>query len=59
MKIGYARVSTEDQKLDVQIDALKEAGCEKIYKEKVTGTKRNRSQLVKMLEHVRAGDVAS
>ncbi|MCP4182257.1 MAG: recombinase family protein, partial [Hyphomicrobiales bacterium] len=57
MKIGYARVSTEDQKLDVQIDALKQAGCEKIYKEKITGSKRDRPQLDKMLEHIRAGDV--
>ncbi len=57
MKIGYVRVSAKDQKLDVQIGALKEAGCEKIYKEKITGSKRDRPQLVKMLEHIRAGDV--
>ncbi len=57
MKIGYARVSTEDQKLDTQIDALREAGCEKIYKEKITGSKRDRPQLDKMLEHIRAADV--
>lgn len=57
MKIGYARVSTEDQKLNTQIDALKEAGCKKIYSEKVTGSKRARPELEKMLEDVRVGDV--
>ena len=37
MKIGYARVSTEDQNLDMQIDALKEAKCDHIYEEKISG----------------------
>jgi DNA invertase Pin-like site-specific DNA recombinase len=56
MKIGYARVSTEDQNLDRQIDKLKELGCEKIYKEKITGTKKERPELQKMLENLREGD---
>ncbi len=37
MKIGYARVSTRDQNLDMQVSALTDAGCEKIYSEKVSG----------------------
>ena len=37
MHYGYARVSTPDQKLDLQVDALKKAGCETIYKEEITG----------------------
>jgi len=51
MKIGYARVSTEEQSLDRQLDSLKDAGCEKI-----TGTKRERPELDKLLEHLRSGD---
>ena len=39
MQIGYARVSTLDQNLDLQIDALNQAGCKKIFQEKITGTK--------------------
>ena len=57
MKIGYARVSTQDQNLDLQIDALKKQGCEQIYSEKITGTRKQRPQLDKMLEHARKGDV--
>lgn len=56
MKIGYARVSTEEQNLDRQLDSLKEAGCEKIFQEKITGTKKERPELDKMLEHLRSGD---
>lgn len=55
-KIGYARVSTQDQNLDRQLDTLKEAGCDKIYKEKITGTKKDRPELDKMLEDLRSGD---
>ena len=57
MKIGYARVSTEEQNLDRQLDSLKEAGCEKIFKEKITGTKKDRPELDKLMEHLREGDL--
>ena len=56
MKIGYARVSTLDQNLTLQIDALQKAGCEKIYQEKISGSKIDRPELQKLLEHVRPGD---
>ncbi|HZK70808.1 MAG TPA: recombinase family protein [Clostridia bacterium] len=55
-KIGYARVSTQDQNLDRQTDQLKEAGCNKIYQEKITGTKKERPELDKMLGDIRKGD---
>lgn len=57
MKIGYARVSTQGQDLDVQREALEADGCERIYLEKESGAKRDRPELNKMLEHVRPGDV--
>lgn len=57
MKIGYARVSTQDQNLNLQIDALEKVGCEKIYKEKASGSKANRKELVSLLEHLRPGDL--
>ena len=56
MKIGYARVSTEDQHLDLQLTALKAQGCEKIYQEKISGTKTQRPELTNMLAQLRAGD---
>lgn len=56
MKFGYMRVSTLDQNLDRQEKALNEAGCEKIFFEKVTGTKRERKELNRMLEQLREGD---
>lgn len=56
MKIGYARVSTEDQNDRMQLDALKSAGSEKIYKEKASGGRWNRPELQKMLESLRPGD---
>ena len=56
MTIGYARVSTKDQDLSLQIDALEKAGCRKIYREKITGATRDRSVLLKMIEHLREGD---
>lgn len=57
MKIGYARVSTQDQNLDRQIDNLKAAGCERIYQEKMTGTKSDRPQYRLMLDVLRHGDI--
>src|SRR3954454_21359317 len=56
MLIGYARVSTEDQNLDFQRDALKAAGCEEIFTDQVSGTKANRPGLTNALSHLRAGD---
>ncbi len=59
MKIGYARVSTRDQNLDLQTDALKKAGCDDtyIYKEQVSGGTRERPELQKLLGQLRQGDV--
>ena len=56
MKIGYGRVSTQDQNLDLQVDALKAAGCDRIYLEKFTGTKKSRPELNKMFDQLRPGD---
>jgi len=57
MIIGYARVSTDDQKLDAQVDALEGAGAERVYADKITGTSRSRPQLDLMIDQLRAGDV--
>jgi len=57
MKIGYARVSTKDQSLNLQKDALKKAGCQKIYSEQISGAKTDRANLDEMIEHVRQGDI--
>lgn len=56
MKIGYARVSTKDQNLHLQIEALEKAGCEKIYQEKISGATKNRPELDKMIDQFREGD---
>ncbi|HGJ7738113.1 TPA: recombinase family protein, partial [Pseudomonas aeruginosa] len=56
MKIGYARVSTRDQKADLQVDALKQAGCERIYQDIASGAKSARPELDKLLANVRPGD---
>jgi len=56
MHVGYARVSTEDQKLEIQQQKLKQAGCKRIFQEKVSGAHRERPELAKMLEHIRDGD---
>ena len=56
MNIGYARVSTEDQNLDMQIDALKEANCDHIFEEKMSGKIKERSALDEALAFMRKGD---
>lgn len=56
MLIGYARVSTADQDLSLQIDALKGAGCERIFTEKASGAKIERSGLNEVLDFAREGD---
>src|SRR5215210_9433347 len=56
MLIGYARVSTDEQNLDSQLDALKQANCEQIYTDRVSGTKAERKGLTEALSHLRAGD---
>ncbi len=56
MNIGYARVSTQDQNIDLQNDALKAAGCENIYTDKMSGAKTNRPGLEEILGFIRKGD---
>ena len=56
MIIGYARVSTTGQNLDGQTDLLTQAGCERIYSEKISGTKAQRPELERMLDALREGD---
>lgn len=56
MKIGYARVSTLDQDLDLQLKALKKAGCQKVFREKVSGASRQRPEFQQMLNQLREGD---
>jgi len=57
MLIGYARVSTDDQHLDNQRIALRAAGCQRIYEEKISGAKRERPEHTRVLDHLREGDV--
>ncbi len=56
MTVGYSRVSTLDQNLDLQIDNLKKAGCEKIFRDKLSGAKAERPGLESLFEHIRKGD---
>ena len=56
MQIGYARVSTQDQDLSLQLDALERAGCEKIFTEKASGAQRGRPELTAALTYIRTGD---
>src|SRR5579859_5928796 len=56
MLIGYARVSTQDQTLDLQTDALTRAGCEKIFTDTTSGAKAERPGLHEAMNHLRAGD---
>ena len=55
MKAGYARVSTKDQAVDLQLDALKKAGCTKVYTEVKNGSRAERPVLSKVLEDLRVG----
>lgn len=56
MIFGYARVSTQDQNLEMQLDALNKYGCDRIYQEKMTGTKKERPELEEMMKLLRKGD---
>lgn len=56
MEIGYGRVSTHEQNLDLQIDAFEKAGIKKIFLDKVSGIKSEKPELEKLLEFVRKGD---
>jgi DNA invertase Pin-like site-specific DNA recombinase len=55
--VGYARVSTRDQDLTCQIEALKAAGCTTVYREKVSGARADRPQLAKLMAGLKAGDI--
>jgi DNA invertase Pin-like site-specific DNA recombinase len=57
MLVGYARVSTDLQTTDGQIDAVNAAGCERVFEESMSGTRRDRPQLAAALEFAREGDV--
>ena len=56
MKIGYARISTADQNLELQTDALEKAGCEKIFTDRASGAKDDRPGLINAVEFCREGD---
>ncbi len=56
MKYGYARVSTKDQNLDMQIDALERYGCQKIFSEHAKGAKADRFQWLELLKQIKSGD---
>src|SRR3546814_8073647 len=57
MRVGYARVSTSDQNPELQLDALRRAGCERVFTEKASGARDDRPELARILEDVlRAGD---
>ena len=57
LNIGYARVSTTGQELDIQREMLISVGCSRIFEEKISGAKIERPQLVRLLDHLREGDV--
>jgi DNA invertase Pin-like site-specific DNA recombinase len=58
-RLGYARVSTYGETLDAQLDQLHKAGCTKIYREKVTGTRADRRELLRLFKAVAPGDVVT
>lgn len=57
MLVGYSRISTADQSLDLQIDALKVAGCDKIFSDVASGSKNDRPKLAEALAFIRQGDI--
>ena len=57
MQIGYARVSTQDQDTNSQIQALKSAGCEIIFQEKASGGRWDRPELHRLIKQLRKGDI--
>jgi DNA invertase Pin-like site-specific DNA recombinase len=57
MLVGYARVSTDSQSTDGQIDALKAAGCDRVFRETISGTRADRPELAAALSYAREGDV--
>jgi DNA invertase Pin-like site-specific DNA recombinase len=57
-KVGYARVSSPDQKLDAQLDALNQAECHKVFSDRVSGMKTDRPGWTQLMTHVRSGDTA-
>lgn len=57
MIIGYARVSTEDQHLDAQVSGFEASGAGQIFSDKISGTKKNRPELARMIDQLRDGDV--
>lgn len=59
MIVGYARVSTDHQSLDAQTDALKAAGAGKVFADRISGSKRERPELDRMLDQLRDGDVVT
>ena len=56
MLVGYARVSTDEQNLDLQLDALKLAGCQQLFTDKITGTAKTKEGLLEAIKYLRAGD---
>lgn len=59
MQIGYVRASKNEQNFDIQIEVLKKAGCEQIFKEKISGAEKERPQYSKMVEALRKGDAVT